>query len=113
MGEPIDPMRVIAFIISTFGLYAIFWYYKINKEISEYASLDINPLLRTLVFIIPILNLFVVWKTLNEIDHLSIDSGFNGLDTRALLVIFAIPPLTLYTIYAMQSALNEIWTAKG
>ncbi|MFB3077301.1 MAG: DUF4234 domain-containing protein [Lysobacterales bacterium] len=52
----------VALVIVTLGLYGIYWYYVSTKEMGEYLHMTNNPVLWTILSLIPLVNLYAYWK---------------------------------------------------
>ena len=103
----------------TLGIYSIFWYYRVNKEMKEVggamgdAELGASsPGMSVFALFIPIANLISIWNTGRRIQKLQVASGRLGdysMGVHLLLIFFT----GLWAMYA-QVTLNSIWeTAQG
>ncbi len=88
--------------ILTLGLYSVYWYYSTLDEMTKVQGKRTEPLLWTILLIVPLLNLFAMWK------HATVGSEFTERTYPAILLwvlwIFASP--TVWVI--LQVELNRI-----
>ncbi|MDL2271239.1 hypothetical protein LJC03_05490 [Methanobrevibacter sp. OttesenSCG-928-I08] len=98
--------RFFLLMFFTLGLYEYYWYYKNSDLISK----DKNPLVRTILFIIPIVNWFAYYSLLNDINT---KLKKNNLQTfsvawNVLFYIFS-PILGFWSLINVQEHVNEYW----
>ena len=70
-------MQIVLYVI-TFGIYGIYWFYVSSKEMVEYKKLEGSPGLWTVLFLIPIVNLYSYWKHSETVDALT-DGQYNKI----------------------------------
>ena len=87
-------MQILLYVI-TLGLYAIYWYYVTSKEMVEYKNLDGSPGLWTVLFFIPLVNLYSYWKHSEAVDALT-DGQYNKF-LMFVLWIFITPVVWVLT----------------
>lgn len=86
----------------TFGLYSIYWYYSTLDEMSRYNGRRTEPLLWTILLIIPFINLFAMWRHADESSK--IGGGTYPAILLWVLWIFVMPALWIL----VQIDLNRI-----
>jgi O-antigen/teichoic acid export membrane protein len=115
-----NPLGVLALSLITLGIYSIFWWYFINREMSDYGQangvpeLGDNPILSVLAVTIGVLVIippFVsLWRTLRRIETAQNRAlGSNNIGVILLFVLIFIPLVNLVVHPTMQSNLNQVW----
>jgi O-antigen/teichoic acid export membrane protein len=115
-----NPLGVLALSLITLGIYSIFWWYFINREMSDYGQangvpeLGDNPVLSVLAVTIGVLVIippFVsLWRTLRRIETAQNRAlGSNNIGVILLFVLIFIPLVNLVVHPTMQSNLNQVW----
>ncbi len=117
MAGPVGKKRSFAFIffvsLFTLGIYWIYWYYKTNAEIKDYAGLKLSPGFRTLylsvgsIFVIPFIYAYYVW--LRDISNEAKNAGVESFSPILNFILLIIPLGAIYTMYKVNSTLNKIW----
>lgn len=98
--------KQVLFFIVTLGLYGLYWWYTTLNQLNDGTSAEFNPMMRLLgllagvtVILIPV-SLYVLWKTCNDAEAVSSQSGV------VLFIVFLfISPLGWYWV---QSGINEV-----
>ena len=119
-----NPLGVLALVLITLGIYHIFWWYFINREMAEYGQangipeLGDNPILSVLAITIGALIIippFVsVWRTLRRIETAQNRAlGSNNIAVVLLFILIFIPLVNLVVFPMMQSNLNQVWETAG
>ena len=116
-----NPLGVLGLGLITLGIYHVFWWYFINREMSDYGrangvDLGDNPVMSVLaitlgVFIIipPFVSL---WRTLRRIERAQNHAlGSNNIGVILLFILTFIPLVNLVVAPVMQSNLNQVWEA--
>jgi hypothetical protein len=115
-----NPLGVLALSLITLGIYSIFWWYFINREMADYGQangvpeLGDNPILSVLAVTIGVLIIippFVsLWRTLKRIETAQNRAlGSNNISVILLFVLIFIPLVNLVVHPVMQSNLNQVW----
>lgn len=97
-------------LLLSFGLWGFAWIYNNLTEIGTAMRKDTNATLKTVLFLIPIVNLFVlyfVWKDVEEFVEGTGEQGFSVI-LYTLLTIF-IPFAAIFTYVSVQNKLNAAW----
>jgi Domain of unknown function (DUF4234) len=114
------PLGVLALSLITLGIYSIFWWYFINREMADYGQangvpeLGDNPIVSVLAVTIGVLVIippFVsLWRTLRRIETAQNRAlGSNNIGVILLFVLIFIPLVNLVVHPVMQSNLNQVW----
>lgn len=116
-----SPVAVAIFVIITFGIYLIFWWYFANRELADYgrakgtSELGDNPGKSTLalfpggLIIVPAIWTGVTtFQRIQAAQRLTGQTPINGW--IGLLLYFVFSPA--YPAY-MQSGLNNVWRAQA
>ncbi len=115
-----NPLGVLGLGIITLGIYHIFWWYFINREMADYGQandvpeLGDNPMLSViaitfgaLIIIPPFVSL---WRTLKRIETAQNRAlGSNNIGVLLLFILIFIPLANLAVFPIMQSNLNQVW----
>jgi hypothetical protein len=119
-----NPLGVLALGLITLGIYHVFWWYFINREMADLgranrrAELGDNPIMSVLAVTIGaliIVPLFVsFWRTLKRIEtSQNLVLGSNNLAVVLAFILGLIPLVNLIVAPLMQSNLNQVWEAGG
>jgi hypothetical protein len=117
-----NPLGVIGLTLITFGIYGIFWYYFVNREMADFGrargttELGDSPgtsvlavTLGALVIVPAILSLYNTCKRVEATQRLAGDPNPTAAGLLFVLYIF-ISPVALYLI---QDGLNKAWQAQA
>ena len=116
------PLAVLGLGLITLGIYHVFWWYFINREMADYGQangvpeLGDNPILSVLAITI---GAFVIippfvsfWRTLKRIETAQNRAlGSNNFAVILLFILGLIPLVNLIVAPLMQSNLNQVWEA--
>ncbi|MHB0976914.1 MAG: DUF4234 domain-containing protein [Candidatus Aquicultorales bacterium] len=120
LGKQRNPIVVVLLSVITFGIYFVYWYYKINKEVVEYDQrIESSPLISVLAIT---LGAFLVippyasaYTTAARARRMFWDYGSSVEISPALafLLYFFIavgyPAVSLFYPAYVQSKLNRFW----
>ena len=114
------PLVVVALSLVTFGIYFLFWYYFVNREMRDYGgahgtedcgtSPGISLLAMTLGWLIivpPFVSTYFSWKRLNASSGLS--GAGPAFDAGLGLLLWIL--LSPVAVYIFQMKLNDTWRA--
>lgn len=117
-----NPLGVIGLTLITFGIYAIFWYYFINREMADFGrargtdELGDSPgtsvlaiTLGALVIVPALLSLYNTCKRVQATQRLAGDPNPTSAGLLFVLYLF-ISPVAEYMI---QDGLNKAWQAQA
>jgi hypothetical protein len=108
IGKKRNPVAVWLLAIVTFGIYGLYWWYKVNEELANFDdSIEVNPLLATLANFVPICNIVTVVRTGGRIgqaqENLYGQRECNGGLGFVLAILLALD----FVYY--QANLNKLW----
>ena len=116
-----NPLGVLALGLITLGIYHIFWWYFINREMADYGrangvDLGDNPVMSVLAITLGVLVIippFVsLWRTLRRVERAQNHAlGSNNIAVILLFILIFIPLVNLVVFPLMQSNLNQVWEA--
>ena len=86
--------------IVTLGLYAVYWWYDANRQFDAGTDADLDPMVQTVLFVIPLLNVYAIWKFSNAAE------GVAGQSAAVLTVLFVLLPPAGW--FLVQSGINGI-----
>ncbi len=114
------PVAVAILPIVTIGIYLVYWWYQINRELADYgrakgtSDLGTNPLMSTLalfpgaLIVVPALWTHVTtFKRVQKAQGMTGEAPINGWLGLVLYIVIS-PALYAY----MQSGLNKVWKAQ-
>ena len=114
-----NPLAVLGLGLITLGIYHIFWWYFINREMADYGrangvDLGDNPVMSVLAITLGALIIvppFVsVFRTLRRVEGAQNHAlGSNNIAVILLFILIFIPLVNLVVFPIMQSNLNQVW----
>lgn len=109
-GRTRSPIGGWLLLIPTFGIYYLFWYHNINRELRDYdPSVKVKPGLAVLSLFIPIVGLISIYNTGNRIRQAQATSG-RAPEASGLLGLLGSIVLALNLPY-YSAQLNRVWHA--
>jgi heme/copper-type cytochrome/quinol oxidase subunit 2 len=115
-----NPIVVAVLIVVTLGIYGVFWWYFVNRELADYGrakgteELGDSPLKSTLavfpgaLIIVPLIWTSVTtFKRVQAAQRIAGQTPINGWLGFLLYIVFT-PAFDAY----MQSGLNTVWTVQ-
>lgn len=108
-----NPLGVLGLTFLTLGIYAFYWYYKVNDEIRRFESDDTISPVRSLMailfgWIIIVPPFIAVWNTANHVLKMEERTGVQQQISPALTVILLLAVSIAIGIY-VQEHLNRVW----
>jgi Domain of unknown function (DUF4234) len=114
------PLGVIGLSLITLGIYGLFWWYFINREMADLGQangvpeLGDNPVLSVVALSIGSLIIippFVTWwRTAKRVETAQNRVlGSNNFSPVLVFVLIFIPLVGLISIFLIQSNLNQVW----
>jgi hypothetical protein len=114
------PLGVIGLTLITLGIYGVFWWYFINREMADLGrangrtDLGEQPLWSVLAVT---LGAFVIippfvsyWRTCKRVERAqNLVLGSNNFSPLLAFILIFIPLLGLISTYLIQSNLNQVW----
>ena len=96
----------------SFGLWAFAWIYHTADEVSPAAGEEASPPLRMVGFLIPLVNIFVLFLSWRDIDNFLKKNGAKDFHVVLfLLLTIFIPFAAIFTYIIVQNRLNDGWKA--
>lgn len=107
--------KCVLLTIVSFGLWAFAWVYHTADEVSPAAGEEASPPLRMVGFLIPLVNIFVLFLSWRDIDNFLKKHGAKDFHVILfLLLTLFIPFAGIFTYIIVQNRLNAGWeTATG
>jgi hypothetical protein len=115
-----NPLGVVALTVITFGLYGIFWWYFINREMADLGrangvrELGQSPVtsvvaltLGSLIVVPPFVTFYRTAKRVETAQNRML--GSNNFSPILAFVLIFFPPLGLISLFLIQSNLNQVW----
>ena len=92
--------KQVGLTVITFGLYMIYWWYDTHQQFAAATNTDLDPTIQTVLFLVPLANLYAIWQFSNEAEAVTDQSG------TVLFVLFLVfAPAAWFLI---QSGINEV-----
>jgi hypothetical protein len=113
-----NPWAVLGLALITLGIYYVFWYYFINREMrdlgqSRGVDLGHSPITSVLAItlgVIIIIPPFVsIWKTGRRMEGTQRTAGVSGGNGPLFFVLHIIPIVSLFAPVYMQTELDKAW----
>lgn len=116
-----NPLAPALLPFVTFGVYALVWYYRVNKELAEMGrarntdELGTNPMTSLMavmfgwiIIVPPFISYYNTWKRANKAEQLT---GRDGMEAGLglILTIFLAP----VAHYILQRDLNGVWEGQA
>ncbi len=103
-----SPAAVIIFSIITLGIYAIYWYYQIGREMKEYNDSGLGPVANLLLAIF--FSIVLLFTVPNDVKTTYERAGKQS-DISALTGFWNLIPIVGWIIWVVkvQGRLNTLW----
>ena len=102
--------KCILLTLVSFGLWAFAWVYHTADEVSPAAGEQASPPLRMVGFLIPLVNIFVIFLSWRDIDNFLKKHGAQDFHVIVfLLLTIFIPFAGIFTYIIVQGRLNKGW----
>ena len=109
-GKTRSPIGGWLLLIPTLGIYYLFWYHHINRELRDYdSSVNVKPGLAVLSLFVPIVGLVSMYNTGNRIRQAQATSGGAPEASGVLGLLGSIFFALNVPYYSAQ--LNRVWSA--
>lgn len=115
-----NPLAVVALTVVTLGLYGIFWWYFINREMADLGQANGVPelgdspvtsvvalTLGSLIVVPPFVTFYRTAKRVETAQNRML--GSNSFSPVLAFVLILFPPLGLISLFLIQSNLNQVW----
>jgi hypothetical protein len=117
-----NPLGVVALTIVTLGIYGLFWYYFVNRELKDFGEAHgtedcgtspftslLAVTIGVLIIVPPFVSIYKSFKRMNAASRIS--GAGDGFDAGlGLLIWIFISPIA---IYLYQLNMNKIWENQG
>ena len=117
-----NPWGVLGLALITLGIYYVFWYYFINREMRDFGNahgVDLGQSPATSVIAIT-LGAFIIippfvsiWKTGRRMEGTQRTANVSGGSGPLWFVLHIIPVVSLFAPVYMQTELDEAWRTIG
>jgi hypothetical protein len=103
-----SPAAVIIFSVITFGIYALYWYYQIGREMKEYNNSGLGPVVNLLLGIF--VGIVLVFTIPNDVKATCERAGRQA-NISALTGLWNLIPFVGWIIWVVkvQGRLNTLW----
>jgi hypothetical protein len=97
-------------LLVSFGLWTFAWIYHTADEVSPAAGQEASPPLRMVGFLIPLVNIFVLFLSWRDIDNFLKKHGAKDFPVVLFLLLsIFIPFAAIFTYIIVQNRLNAGW----
>jgi Domain of unknown function (DUF4234) len=116
-----NPWLVLLFVVITLGIYYLFWYYFVNREVSDWGAENKTDIGQSagmsvvaitiggLIIVPPFVSLFHTGKRMQLSQRVAdVQGGSPGL----FFVLSIIPIASLFAPVYLQAELNKVWETK-
>lgn len=111
LGKVRNPLGVFLLSFVTFGIYFLYWHFKINEELANYdRRIEVNPTLSLLAMFVPFVGYVSIWNTGTRIAMAQNFSGRFQTCSGALGTLLGF--LILGNTFYYQSELNNLWRGR-
>ncbi|MEO6987329.1 MAG: DUF4234 domain-containing protein [Aquihabitans sp.] len=112
LGKIRNPWGVWGLSLITFGIYHLYWWYKINEEVRDFdQSIKVEPVMSLLAIFVPIANLVSLVRTGGRIGQAERNAGSPSPTSGGLGLLLAFL-FSMHIIY-YQGHLNTLWEQHG
>jgi len=91
------------------GIIQLVWAYKVWEEIKNFTGKDINPVVKVILMIIPLVNIFILYTMFSEINEMEAKAGIPEGDRLSPIVNLLLMCVFGIGIIFAQNHLNDIW----
>jgi cbb3-type cytochrome oxidase subunit 3 len=112
VGKTRNPWGVFLLSIITLGIYGLWWYYTINREVRDYdRSIEVEPGLSVLAQFVPIVNFVSIFRSGERINTAQRSAGSTAQCSPLVgfLLVFVLGTWIVY----YQSQINKVWDMHG
>lgn len=92
-------IRLIILSVITFGIYIVYWFVLLKRTLVERGETDLPT---SWLFIIPIANLYIMWRVYQSLEKLS-DGKLNALMLMLISVVFAPASVVIIHDWALKN----------
>ena len=111
IGKVRNPFVVFLLPFFTFGIYFLYWHFKVNEELANYdRRIEVNPTLSLLALFVPIVGYVSIWNTGTRVAMAQNLSGRFQTCSGALGTVLAF--FILGNTFYYQSELNNLWRSR-
>jgi len=111
-GKLRSPIGGWLLALVTFGIYFLFWYYNVNKELRDFdSSINVRPGLAVLSLFVPIVNLVSIYNTGGRIRQAQSVAGAAPMASGVIGLLLAFVIGLDLPYYNSQA--NHAWRAAG
>jgi hypothetical protein len=96
-------------LLLSFGLWGFAWIYDTLTEIGNATGKDTQATLKTILYLIPIVNLFVLYFTWRDVSEFVENSGEPSFNPILYVLLSLIPIVNVFIFVSVQGKLNAGW----
>jgi hypothetical protein len=112
VGTVRSPVGGWLLALVTLGIYALFWYYNLNRELRDYdSSIRVDPALAVLSLFVPIVGLISIYNTGGRIRQAQTLAGVAPTASGGIGLVLSFVFGLYLPYYNSQS--NAVWIAGG
>jgi hypothetical protein len=99
----------LGWLLLSFGLWSYAWIYATLSEIGDAMRKDTNATLKTVLYLIPIVNFFVLYFTWKDVSEFVEGTGEESFSPILYVLLALIPIVNLFVFISVQRKLNAAW----
>lgn len=96
-------------LLLSFGLWGFAWIHNTLSEIGNATGKDTQATLKTVLYIVPIVNWFVLYFTWKDVSEFSEGTGEGGFSPLLYVLLSLIPIVNIFIFISVQGKLNAAW----
>lgn len=104
-----SPGSCFGWLLLSFGLWGFAWIHDNLSEVGGALGRDTQPTLKTVLYIVPIVNIFVLYFTWKDVNEFIESTGENGFSPILYVILNFIPIVNIFIYISVQSKLNAGW----
>ncbi|MGK2939545.1 MAG: hypothetical protein ACSLFR_17370 [Solirubrobacteraceae bacterium] len=96
-------------LLLSFGLWSFAWIHNTLTEIGNARGKDTQATLMTVLYLVPIVNLYVLYVTWKEVSEFAESSGEDPFSPILYVILYFIPIVNIFILISVQNKLNATW----
>lgn len=102
----------IAYTLLSFGLWQFAWLHDTLRDVGAATGRDLRATTRTWLFVLPVVNLVVLYRVWRDLDAFIREQGRPGFSPMVYVVLSLVPFGMVFTFIDVQMRLNCAWETR-